>query len=178
MLTRRPDYLQSLQHENKICVEKIGSGNWYWSFASQDKKTRECALTEAQSAHDKAAAIVNELKAKAAEAQAQRDDEEDALENGESREDLMVAKSELDNEVKSLHKELAAFSDSDPTELERKKKEIELFKCHAEQFTDEIYSMEGWFKKMGTDEEELKGLRMQIYGDEVDEEDGVLKDLL
>ena len=136
-LTSCPDYLQALQDENKISVEKIGSGNWYWSFASEDKKTRERALTEAQSAHDKAAALVNELKEKAAEARAQRQDEEDTLDNGgESREDFVATKSDLDKEVKALQKQLAAYSDSDPTELERKHKEIEAFKVGAEQYTE------------------------------------------
>jgi chromosome segregation ATPase len=176
---RRTDYLQALSDENKISVEKIGSGNWYWSFASEDKKTRDHALAEAQSAHEKAATVINDLKAKLAEAQAQREDEADTVENGgKSREQLLASKAELDKEVKGLQKELAAYSDTDPTELERKKKGIEVFKGEAEQFTDEIYAMEGWFKKMGLDEAAMKNLRMMLYGDEVDEKEGVLKELM
>ena len=149
------------------------------SFASEDKKTGERALAEAQSAHDKAAAVVNELKSKAAEARAQRQDEEDMLDNGgDSREDLVTSRSELDKEVKALQKQLAAYSDTDPTELERKKKEIEAFKGEAEQYTDEIYAMEGWFKKIGQDEDGMKKMRLGMYGDEVDEEEGMLRELM
>ena len=97
---------------------------------------------------------------------------------GESREDLVASKSELDEEVKALQKQLAAYSDTDPTELERKKKEIETFKDEADQYTDGIYAMEGWFKKMGQDEEGMKEMRLGMYGDEVDEEEGVLKELM
>ena len=177
LLSKSVDYLQALSDENKINVEKIGSGNWYWSFASEDKKTREKALADAQSAHDKAAAVVNDLKQKQADIQAQREDEEDMLDNGaESREDLMTSKSALEAEVKALQKQLAAYSDNDPTELERKRKETVQFKMEAEQCTDDIYSMEGWFKKMGQDEEGMKRLRAMFYGDEMDEE-GILKEL-
>ena len=173
------DYLQALSDENKISVEKIGSGNWYWSFASEDKKTREHALAEAQSAHGKAATLVDDLKAKLADAQAQCEDEADAVENGgESREVLGVKKAELEREMKGLQKELAAYADTDPTNLEWKRKGIEGFKGEAEQYTDEIYAMEGWFRKMGQDEAGLKDLRMMFYGDEVDEEEGVLKELM
>ena len=96
---------------------------------------------------------------------------------GESREDLMATKAQLEKEVKALQKELVAYSNNDRTELERKKVEVESFKSEADQYTDEIYSMETWFKKMGQDGEGLKMLRMNLYGDEYDEEEGVLREL-
>ncbi|KAK1062373.1 hypothetical protein LTR12_010316 [Friedmanniomyces endolithicus] len=171
------DYLQSLSDENRINVEKIGSGNWYWSFISQDKKMRQKILEEVQSAHDKASAITNELRAKLAGAQAQRVDEGEMLdEAGESRPELVAWKSELEMEIKALQRELAAYSDSDPTELERKKNEIVTFKHEASQYTDEIDALEGWFKTGGQDEA-LHGLRLEVYGDEYDAEEGGLREL-
>ena len=124
--------------------------------------------------------MVNDLKQKLAEAQAQREHEEDLLDSGaESREESMASEAKLEGEVKGLQTQLAAYSDNDPTELERKKREIEEFKNEAEHCTDDIYSMEGWFKKIGGyDEEAIKGLRMMFYGDELDEEEGVLKELM
>ena len=122
---------------------------------------------------------MDDLKQKLAEKQAQRNDEEDMLDNGaESREELVASKSTLETEVKALQKQLTAYSDNDPTELERKNNDIVQFKSEAEQCTDDIYSMEGWFKSNGQDEEAIKGLRMMLYGDEVDEEEGILKELV
>ena len=159
-------------------MEKIGSGNWYWAFASEDKKTHQKALEDASAAHDKAALLVEDLKQRLAEVQAQREDEEDMLDSGaESREELMSRRSVLETGILSLQKELAAYSDSDPTELERKKKEIEGFKCETEQYTDDVYSMEGWFKKQGQDEESLKQLRSALYGDQLDGEEGILREI-
>jgi hypothetical protein len=80
------DYLQSLADDNKIRVEKIGSGNWYWSFPSDEKKTKEAALEKAQEENNRANATVAELQAKVDEAGAARADDEDILvETGEQR---------------------------------------------------------------------------------------------
>jgi len=131
-----------------------------------------------QSAYDKANAVNADLKQKLADAQTQRADEEDMLDSGgESREELTATKAELEAELKKLQKALAAYSDDDPTELERKKKEIDGFKAEAGQYTDEIDSMEGWFRGIGQDEENMKRMRMNMYGGEYDEEEGMLKEL-
>jgi hypothetical protein len=73
------DYLQALSDENKIRVEKIGSGNWYWSFPSDDKKSKEAALEKAQEEYNKANAIATELQAKVDDAGAARGEDEDIL---------------------------------------------------------------------------------------------------
>ena len=78
------DYLQALSDDNKIRVEKIGSGNWYWSFPSDEKKAKDAALSKAQDEYSKANAIVFELQSKVDEACAARTDDEDMLmETGE-----------------------------------------------------------------------------------------------
>lgn len=79
------DYLQALSDDNKIRVEKIGSGNWYWSFPADEKKAKEAALQKAQEEHAKASAVVAELEAKVESAGAARADDDDMLmEPGES----------------------------------------------------------------------------------------------
>lgn len=73
------DYLQSLADDNKIRVEKIGSGNWYWSFPSDDKKAKDAALEKAQAEYNKANAAVVELQAQVDEADAARGDDDGSL---------------------------------------------------------------------------------------------------
>jgi hypothetical protein len=158
-------------------VEKIGSGNWYWSFPSQDQIVKQKILEDVQSAHDKAFAVVQDLNQTLVDKAAQREEEENMLDNGgESREQVMATKTGLESELKQLQKELAAYRDNDPTELERKQKETKSFLANVEQYTDEIYSMENWFGKMAGDEM-VKGLRQMLYGDEYDEEEGGLREL-
>ena len=172
------DYLQTLQDENKIRVEKIGSGNWYWSFASEDKKVRQKALDDAKAAHEKASTVVDELKRKVAEAQAQHDDEAEMLDSGaEGREELEGKKAGLEKEVKELEKELQAYSDCDPTELERKGEEVAKCKVEVEGCTDDIFTMESWLNgKFGS--ENVRGLKEEIYGDEWDAEEGGLREMV
>jgi hypothetical protein len=73
------DYLQALADDNKIRVEKIGSGNWYWSFLSDEKKAKDTALDKAQDEYNKANATVAELQLRVDEAGAARADDEDIL---------------------------------------------------------------------------------------------------
>jgi len=171
--------VQGLQDESKIRAEKIGSGNWYWAFVSDDKIARQKALDVAQSAYDKALATDNELKSKLAEAEAQRRGDDEMLdEGGETREELLGMKKLLQAETEALRRELATYSDNDPTELERKVKEAAEWKVTAEEFTDDIYSMEGWLKdKMGGGEA-LDAMLQETYGKEYDEEVRGLKELV
>lgn len=173
------DYLQSLQDENKINVEKIGSGNWYWSFASEDKKLRQRALDDATAAHQKATATNDELKAKLADAAAQRQEEDEMLDQGdESREELTAARAKLEAELKALRKELAAYSDNDPTELERKVDETAVFKTQTDAYNDDILNMEQWFRNQGLEGEQLAAMLEDLYGKEFDAEMCSLRELV
>lgn len=79
------DYLQALSDDNKIRVEKIGSGNWYWSFPSDEKKAKDNALLKVQEDYAKAGAAVAELQSKVDNAGAARaEDEELLMETGDS----------------------------------------------------------------------------------------------
>ncbi|ORY12125.1 meiotic nuclear division protein 1, partial [Clohesyomyces aquaticus] len=173
------DYLQSLSDDNKIRVEKIGSGNWYWSFPSDDKKTKEAALEKAQDEYDKASATVAELQAEVEEAGNAREDDEDMLlEAGGDRKTLITKNATLTKELESLRMELAAYSEQDPVEMDKKNEETQRFRNDAEKYTDQILSMEGWLKEhVGSDKEQWVNLMKMCYGEEFDEEEGGLREL-
>jgi hypothetical protein len=176
---RATDYVQSLQDESKIRAEKIGSGNWYWSFVADDKIVRQKALDVAQSAHDKALATDIELKSKLSEAQAQRRGDDEMLdEGGETREELLSMKKSLAGETEAIRRELATYSDNDPTELEKKVDEAAQWKTDTEGLTDDIYSMEGWLKDQLGGGEGLDVMLQETYGKEYDEEVRGLKELV
>ena len=73
------DYLQALQDDQQINCEKIGSGNWYWSFPSEAKKKKEDALSKAQEEFDKANATATELQAKVDQVGAAKAEDEELL---------------------------------------------------------------------------------------------------
>lgn len=174
------DYVQALADENKINCEKIGSGNWYWSFSSEAKKTAAANLSSAQATHAKQAQINEELQAKLAAAAASREDEADEmLDGGESREELSLKQASLDQQCKELMKDLACYVNDDPTELERKMEEAEKLKAAAMQWTEDIEEMEGWFKTRTEGQpDQFQELMQSFYGNEYDEENCVLRELV
>ena len=91
----------------------------------------------------------------------------------------MIAKhANLAKEVEGLRKELAAYSEQDPVELERKEHETRQFRSEAEKWTDQILSMEGWLKdSTGGDKEQMENIKRMCYGDEFSEEEGGLCEL-
>ena len=157
------DFLQALTDEGQLRVEKIGSGNWYWSFLSEEKKARETILESLQTEKAKNAASLGELHSKIDEL---KSGVEDAEEVGE-RAQLMETHLKMKVEVEILKKELASYSDCDPVELRRKKEEVERLKQTASRWTDNIYSIEGYMRsKLGFDPDKMDLVRISYYGDE------------
>ncbi len=165
------DYLQALSDEGKIRVEKIGSGNWYWSFLSEEKKSRENTLGKLKEEWAKVEGSLGELEGKVREASEKRG------EDGEDRGMLVSARLELEGEVGALRKELEGYKDGDPGEVERRRREIKALQARAEMWSDNIGILEGYMLSlMGGDREKLDGMKRELYGDEYAEGEG-LKEL-
>lgn len=165
------DYLQALSDDGKIRVEKIGSGNWYWSFAGEEKKKRQEVLDGLKAERDKVKASVNALEAKVEEAERVSGEGD----HGESeRAEMTRRKEELQKEVDALRKELLEYSENDPVEIARKRDEVETFKEAAARWTDNIYILEGYLDKLtGGDKEALEQIRSTYYGREYVEGEGL-----
>lgn len=163
------DYVQALSDEGKIHVEKIGSGNWYWSFASEEAKLREVELAKLRSEMETVEASVTELEGKVKAAKAERADGE-----GRDREELEKRHEALLGEVGALRRELATYADADPGEVDRKKREVEAFKKKAEQWTDNLMLVEGYMDKLlGGDKVAMEEVRREVYGEEYVEGEGL-----
>lgn len=165
------DYLQALSDEGKIRVEKIGSGNWYWSFLSEEKKSRENLLGKLKEELAKVEGSLGELEEKVREASEKRGEDD------EDRGNLVSIKLELDGEVGVLRKELEGYKDGDPGEVDRKRKEVKTLQARAEVWADNIGILEGYMLNLiGGDREKLDGMKRELYGDEYVEGEG-LKEL-
>ena len=164
------DYLQALIDEGKIHVDKIGSGNWYWSFLSEEKTTRDVIFAELKTEKGKIETAVQELEERLREASEKRGEDD-------GRAELANQKILLDAEVVELKKELEGYKDGDPVEVEKKMAEVDGFKGAAERWTDNILILESYLKDLlGGDAEALDGLKRQVYGREYVEGEG-LKEL-
>jgi hypothetical protein len=187
------DYVQALTDDSLIQTEKIGSGNWYWSFPSEAKKKKEKSLAEAQEAYNKASAAVSELQAKVDQAGAAQAEDVGLLAEtgapntspkdaplivaGGDRKALVTKHEELTTEVETLRIELAAYSEFDPVELHKKIEHTRHSRAAADKFTEHIYCMESWLKERIPDRESQVGVLRELYGDEWDEEEEGLREL-
>jgi len=161
------DFLQALSDEGQIRVEKIGSGNWYWSFASEAKKERTDTMAKLREEKEKVDVTLSELDAKVKGASALRGQDPD-------RDGLVEKRLVLEQEVELLRKELEGYKDGDPGEVERRRKEIKAYRTKAERWTDNIQILEGqMLKSMGGDREKLDGIKREVYGDEYVEQEGL-----
>ena len=163
------DYLQALSDEGKIHVEKIGSGNWYWSFLSEEKTSRDVTLGSLKGEKGKIEAAVLELEDKMRDANEKRGKDV-------GRAELTDRKIVLDAELLELRRELEGYKDGDPVEVEKKRKEMGGFKSDAERWTDNIMILEGFLKNlMGGDAQGLDSVKRQVYGTEYVEGEGLME---
>lgn len=165
------EYLQALTDEGKIRVEKIGSGNWYWSFLSEEKRARDNTLEKLKDEKERLDGTMVELRARVNEATNRRE------EDGNGREELIMVHARLTEEVVLLNEELNGYKDGDPGEVVRKRKEMERYKEKAYRWTENLELLEGWLTKVaGGDKERIEGIKRTFYGDDYVEGEG-LKEL-
>jgi hypothetical protein len=173
------DYLQSLADDGKIRVEKIGSGNWYWSFLSEEKRNKEKVRDKLKAEKEKLDRAVAEARAKAdaasaARADASEDDDDDGNGGGRDRKSLTEAQTKLQREVDALEAELALYKDNDPMEVLCTKEATTALRASAEKWTDNIYSLERYYlDAVGHNQQALEQLRQMLYGPDYQEGEGL-----
>jgi Mnd1 HTH domain len=170
------EFIQVLTDEGLIRVEKIGGGNWYWSFVSDAKKLKEDVLTNLTTEEAKLKAFIADIDMQIEEEMAAREEDE-MLEDGcTDRKALLHAYETLLKENAVLAQELAGYSDNDPTEILRKTEETKNLKMSAEKWTDYIEGVEGLLKNLTGDKATVTQLMEKICGDEYVAREG-LKEL-
>lgn len=95
-----------------------------------------------------------------------------------NRKALIIKRADLTKELEKLRQDLAAYSEQDPAEVDKKKSEAQRFQAEVEKYTDQILGMESWLKQhIGGDAEQFMQTKRMLYGDEFNEEEGSLREL-
>ncbi|KAL2004874.1 hypothetical protein VTN00DRAFT_3147 [Thermoascus crustaceus] len=169
------EYIQALTDEGQLRVEKIGSGNWYWCFGSEEKREKEKVraglereVARAAKAYKEVEDALEKARNEAAKAGEEGDDEAE-------REELLRRKAEFGAEVRKLRADEDALRDADGAGgLKRKMEEISNCKQDASLWTDNIYILEEYLGKLaGGDRELVDAVRRECYGDEYLEGEGL-----
>lgn len=153
------EFLQALQDEYLIRVEKIGSGNWYWSFNSDAKKGKENALNKLKAEEETLSTTIAELEKQVEEETAKREDDEEMLDGGGmDRKTLLEARATFLNEQAELDKELACYCDNDPDEIQRNVEETKNLQDSAMVLTDNIEALQSYLNKAIGDRNQVAGI--------------------
>ncbi|KAI5807527.1 Mnd1 family-domain-containing protein [Peziza echinospora] len=148
------DILQSLVDESLIRVEKIGSGNWYWSFVGDERKRRVGlmkSLKEEKGGLEKQIDAIKEI----AMQERERMQEEGGQE--QEREAMIHEMVVLRKKKAELESEIASWKDNDPVELERRKAIIGQTKTAINMWTDNIYTLLSFVRTMTDGDKESIG---------------------
>ncbi|KAJ5610674.1 Meiotic nuclear division protein 1 [Penicillium lagena] len=170
------EYIQALLNEGKLRVEKIGSGNWYWIFGSDEKLERERVVgrvkTEVEktrkSCADAEAALAAETALRQREEPDDAEDEDEDHAGRESRRDtLMATRIVLEAEVGRLQAAEMQRSQGRNKGVTQIRQELGGLQQQAQQWTDNIYILEGYLRHLaGGDRDMVTAVMRECYGDE------------
>jgi len=161
------EYIQALSDENLIRVEKIGSGNWYWSFTSDTKKLKENTINKLKEEESKLLASIADAEKELGEETAKRAEDEEMLEGGGmDRNSLVEAHAALSKELEALDRELALYSNNDPTDILTKMEHTKLLKASAVRWTDNIEGLESYIRSIAGDRAAVADMMQAACGDE------------
>lgn len=161
------EFVQALTDEGLIRVEKIGGGNWYWSFVSDTRKLKEDVLSGLSSEEAKLKASIANVDMQIEEEMAAREDEDKRFKDGSTdRKSLLNAHETLLKENAIMARELASYSDNDPTEILRKVEENKHLKSCAEKWTDYLEYVEGLLRALTGDKATVTQLMENVCGEE------------
>ncbi|EEA21824.1 GAJ protein, putative [Talaromyces marneffei ATCC 18224] len=168
------DFITGLLNENKICMEKIGSNNWYWSFPSDEKRERKNVQERLLRDLNRLTKTVEQLEDEVQKKQARAKEEEgtrDPMDIEIERRSLMEQKAELFIEIEQLQTQKTAFEDNGVSKIKQKTEEINNWKREIDIWEDNISIMEQYLYKLaGGDRGLVEAIKKLCYGDDYEDD--------
>mmetsp|Transcript_22772 Transcript_22772/g.44737 ORF Transcript_22772/g.44737 Transcript_22772/m.44737 type:complete len:216 (+) Transcript_22772:521-1168(+) len=132
--------LEEMVSDNVVCMDKIGSTNWFWSFPSQEKASLQDKLLKANT----------ELASVRQAVQTARKEKEDLMAArvpSDSRSAKLAELAELRQEVANKAEELAKLRENDPAQMMELVKKIDVCKEAANRWTDNTWTLVDYVRK-------------------------------
>ncbi|WWC58360.1 uncharacterized protein I303_100900 [Kwoniella dejecticola CBS 10117] len=143
------EVLDDIVSDGLVQMDKIGTGNYFWSLPSAAGATKQALLAKNQKE-------LEGINAKIEEMQAAIEDAEKGREDTPERRKLISKLDGLNENSSSLKKELSAFGAADPIKYDRKSKAIKTCKDSAVRWTDNTLMLLTYISNLGFDMEPLK----------------------
>ncbi|KAJ5534540.1 hypothetical protein N7527_000794 [Penicillium freii] len=168
------EYIQALTNEGQLRVEKIGSGNWYWSFSSDEKHAQERHLGRVTMEVEKVRKSYADAEAALAAETMHRAEETEE----DERDSLMAKKAQLQMEIDRVRTTEAQLSGPlnslSSKGVKQVQEELAEFRQQALQWTDNIYILEEYLRKLASgDRQIIESILRECYGDEYVDEEGL-----
>jgi hypothetical protein len=174
------EYIQALVDDGKLRVEKIGSGNWYWCFDSEERREKGWIkeqlvreMTKIQRTTRNLETELNRVREEISATQGSDAEKEKEKEETE-RKALVSTKEALVAEMQMLRDEEEALLAEGIGGVEKKRKEIQTWKENTSVWTDNIYILEQYLNRLaGGDRAVVDAVLRECYGGEYVEGEGL-----
>jgi len=131
------DVLTQLTDDNLVDFDKIGSGNYYWSFPSKVLQRRKRDLADLESELEGGEAKKNRLMDSVQKARVGRDE-------SDARKELLKNLNKNREMEAKLSQDLKRFEDCDPEVLRAKEQKAKDAKEQANRWTDNVFVAKSW----------------------------------
>ncbi|WVF65996.1 hypothetical protein IAT40_000734 [Kwoniella sp. CBS 6097] len=143
------EVLDDLVSDSLVQMDKIGTGNYFWSLPSAAGATKNALLSKTEKELESINAKIEETRKGIKSAEKGR-------ENTAERKQLISTLSEVNETSVSLKSELAAFGAADPVRYERKSQAVQVCKDAAVRWTDNAMVLLQYASRLGAEEAQLR----------------------
>jgi len=143
------DVLQDLVDDNLVQTDKIGSGNFFWSFPAAEAATINGRIDEVKS-------DIERLTRRGEEIEELLEKERETREPTDERTDALGRLRQLRKDKDNLAREKAELLQCDAAQLDQKKRGTILAKEAAERWTDNVLCVMQYLDSQGQDSSSIR----------------------
>ncbi|KAH7484403.1 hypothetical protein KRP22_005572 [Phytophthora ramorum] len=143
------DVNQALVDDVLVDCNKIGSGNYFWSFPSKLSQTRRRKLSELEQRHQTAQDKLVKVKQNVEKQKGLRPESEERVQKLRRLEEQKA-------KVQVLRTKVQHLAENDPEILEQLERKVRMAKEGSDRWTDNVYTLKSWVvKKRGVEGKEV-----------------------
>ncbi|TMW62822.1 hypothetical protein Poli38472_005440 [Pythium oligandrum] len=131
------DVNQALVDDALVDFDKIGSGNYFWSFPSKVSQQRKRKLSELEQRKQSTSEQLSKVKQEVEKQKSLRTDSDDRVAK-------LQRLAELQTHVKDMKAKIQHLADNDPAILEHLERNMQVAKVGADRWTDNVYTVRSW----------------------------------
>ncbi|KAL4158028.1 hypothetical protein PRNP1_003808 [Phytophthora ramorum] len=143
------DVNQALVDDVLVDCDKIGSGNYFWSFPSKLSQTRRRKLSELEQHHQTVQDKLVKVKQNVEKQKGLRPESEERAQKLRRLEEQKA-------KVQVLRTKVQHLAENDPEILEQLERKVRMAKEGSDRWTDNVYTLKSWVvKKRGVEGKEV-----------------------